>query len=220
MINILFIDNHDETVKSFRMVRVWRSRRIRLWIPSRLNDGFVRNCKDRKIIDESVPVENDVICYEWDKNTCSAQTMGDQALKAMIERIRVHSIDFVIVGQPAHVNSQFIAFRDAINRADLPDCFFKVPWFSSNKELEAFLEEKGVFDIVLNDTSRFLKTSLQGEGTPVYREISTGNLIYKDILHLTHYEVFDKQGKHLGEMSRDGVMDCTKRDAKKHIDLS
>lgn len=220
VVNILFLDHEVETLKAFDMVRVYRNKRMKFWIPTTSNIGRLRCSKDREIIDESASLRGDLLSYEWDKATCVANLFVDKGLRAMIDRIRRQGMEFVVVGQEKRINSEFIAFVDAQNNRDLPDCFIKIPWFSTKEDLDLYLDKQGVFDFALDDKSKYQKTSLVGEGTPVYKEISNGNLIYKDTTHLDHYEVFDKTGKHLGEMSRDGVLDRNKRDPKKRINLS
>lgn len=103
-----------------------------------------------------------------------------------------------------------------------PKGFVKVPCFNSEDMLLDFLTQNGAFTFSLNDTNRFLKMSGMDpvQGATVYKELKTGYFWYKDMLHKTHYEVFDKTGrKHLGEANLEGTIDSGKADPSKHLDI-
>jgi len=64
-------------------------------------------------------------------------------------------------------------------------------------------------------TSRYKKTTYIVQGQPVYEEILNGNYWYLDNLHKNHYEVFNSQGKHLGEADLNGIINTNKQDKTK-----
>ena len=129
---------------------------------------------------------------------------------------------FVCVDAVQHVNNQLVFFRDAAHLPDYPKGFVKVPCFNSEDMLLDFLMQNGAFTFSLNDTNRFSKMSGVDpvQGATVYKELKTGYFWYKDMLHKTHYEVFDKTGrKHLGEANLEGTIDSGKADPSKHLDI-
>ncbi len=76
---------------------------------------------------------------------------------------------------------------------------------------------------ILQDNTRFQKTSLKWQGRYIYYELTTGRYWYVDNLHFgkaSHLEVFDKKGFHLGEADLQGKIDTDKKDKNKTIDLS
>lgn len=73
---------------------------------------------------------------------------------------------------------------------------------------------------ILNDKKRFKKTSIIFQGRNIYCEYSTGHYWYIDNFHpgqSAHFEVFDKQRKHIGEADLEGNIDKTKCDKTKRI---
>ena len=67
------------------------------------------------------------------------------------------------------------------------------------------------YSFSLKDGSRFQKDRRIVQGQNVYREIDTGCYWYLDNLHKDHYEVFDRNGQHIGTANTDGVVDPSKR---------
>jgi len=75
---------------------------------------------------------------------------------------------------------------------------------------------------VLRDTTRFRITSRIVQGNKVYREQRTGYYWYVEHLHCgrgAHLEVFDAQGKHVGEASLEGEIDFSEMDSSKRLNL-
>lgn len=74
---------------------------------------------------------------------------------------------------------------------------------------------------ILSDTIRFKLSSLPlCAGRKIYREVQANRYWYVDNLHYgyaAHVEVFDLQGRHIGEASLDGKIDLTKQDQQKRI---
>lgn len=74
------------------------------------------------------------------------------------------------------------------------------------------LHQRGiVYSFSLKDGSRFKKDGRVVQGQNVYKEIGTGYYWYLDNLHKTHYEVFDRNGQHIGTANTDGVIDPSKK---------
>jgi hypothetical protein len=74
---------------------------------------------------------------------------------------------------------------------------------------------------LLQDESRFVRTSRFNKRSIIYKEICSGRLWYLDDFHRSHFEVFDAStGEHLGEASLDaGFLDTSKRDSSKSLNL-
>ncbi|WP_018965908.1 hypothetical protein [Porphyromonas gulae] len=86
------------------------------------------------------------------------------------------------------------------------DNLFNVGHFSN------VLHQRGIIcQFSLKDGTRFQKDGRIVQGQNVYREIGTGYYWYLDNLHKNHYEVFDKNGQHIGTANMDGVIDPGKK---------
>lgn len=75
---------------------------------------------------------------------------------------------------------------------------------------------------VLKNLLGFKKTGQVQSGRMIYRELETGYYWYVDNLHVgkaAHLEVFDSQGKHIGEAALSGEIDTNKQDRNKQIDV-
>lgn len=74
------------------------------------------------------------------------------------------------------------------------------------------LHQRGIiYRFSLKDGTRFQKDGRIVQGQNVYREIDTGYYWYLDNLHKNHYEVFDRNGQHIGTANTDGVIDPSKK---------
>lgn len=74
------------------------------------------------------------------------------------------------------------------------------------------LHQRGIiYRFSLKDGTRFQKDRRIVQGQNVYREIDTGYYWYLDNLHKNHYEVFDRNGQHIGTANMDGYIDTTKK---------
>ena len=74
------------------------------------------------------------------------------------------------------------------------------------------LHQRGIiYSFSLKDGTRFQKDGRIVQGQNVYREIDTGYYWYLDNLHKNHYEVFDRNGQHIGTANTDGVIDPSKQ---------
>jgi hypothetical protein len=75
---------------------------------------------------------------------------------------------------------------------------------------------------VLRDVTRFQKTGQFQQGRRVHLEIRTRRYWYVDHFHYghaSHLEVFDARGLHVGESNLEGIVDASKLDREKKIDL-
>lgn len=74
------------------------------------------------------------------------------------------------------------------------------------------LHQRGIiYRFSLKDGTRFQKDGRIFQGQNVCREIDTGYYWYLDNLHKNHYEVFDRNGQHIGTANTDGVIDHSKK---------
>lgn len=75
---------------------------------------------------------------------------------------------------------------------------------------------------VLRDLTRFQRTGQFQQGRRVHLEIQTRRYWYVDHLHYghaSHIEVFDARGLHVGESNLEGIVDASKLDREKKIDV-
>jgi len=75
---------------------------------------------------------------------------------------------------------------------------------------------------ILRDIVRFEKITLLQAGRRVYKETESQFYWYVDNFHFgqaAHLEVFDSRGLHFGEANIEGIIDSTKKDLDKRIDL-
>jgi len=86
-----------------------------------------------------------------------------------------------------------------------------------NKDaFEQWVQDKLDFRSLLErENQRYTKTTHEFQGKIVYKEIKTGYFWYLDNLHKNHFEVFDNQGRHLGEADLQGSIDTNKADKSK-----
>lgn len=74
------------------------------------------------------------------------------------------------------------------------------------------LHQRGIiYSFSLKDGTRFQKDGRIVQGKNVYREIDTGYYWYLDNFHKDHYEVFDRNGQHIGTANEKGVIDPSKQ---------
>ncbi len=115
-----------------------------------------------------------------------------------------------------------------IRLACIDDRVSLAEWLETNLHLSSFEYDNTSTSrptdeqTILRDKNRFKPTSMLHQGRKVYREAQTGHYWYVDNFHTgsaAHLEVFNLQGKHIGEADLDGNIDPTKRDTKKRLDL-
>jgi len=81
-------------------------------------------------------------------------------------------------------------------------------WVQNKLDTRNFLER---------NADRFDKIKSVVQGQSVYVECVTNNRWYLDNLHKDHFEVFNRQGEHLGEANLQGILDTTRKDSKKRF---
>ncbi len=224
-VNVYLHDLNQGSLAIAKQVRMWGTRKVRLWVSEEAlrqssYKGLVANWRDGYVIDQSVQVDNSIGYYEWDLKTVGINPITSGGLKALIQRCWTQNLQFVILGEVAKIKNHFAGFVDAPQWPKLPDVWHVCEWVTTYEELLALCQQRGVFDFDLTNVSRFVRAGQGGQSETVYRELKTGNLIYLDRLHKTHYEVFDSHGKHLGEMSLNGYLDRTKSDSNKRLNVS
>lgn len=222
MVDLYCYHVDDESVcQAIKTIRQWHRPNLRLWLDEEscksLPAGGVRSVS---FIDANVSLSNGLFCFEWLIDSFAAFQVHDSGRKALIQRLRSKSgSDFVVFSSESRRKSRFVGFVDASGDASLPDGFYRIPWFDSLRDVESYCRDRGVFDFDLTDSSRYQDTHRTHSGAPVYLEIATGNVIYLDTFHDDHYEVFNSNGKHLGEMSKTGWLDMAKADPNKYYRL-
>lgn len=74
-------------------------------------------------------------------------------------------------------------------------------------------------ETILRDTGRFARTSLLNQGRVVYLDRRTSCYYCVDNMHVggAHLEVFDADGRHIGEASLGGALDQSKADTGKRL---
>lgn len=93
----------------------------------------------------------------------------------------------------------------------------KLPFYSNNS-----IYTPRDNQTILDDKKRFRKTSNIFQGRNIYAELTTRTYWYIDNLHTgkaSHFEVFDKHGKHIGEANLNGDIDISKRDPNKKLKI-
>lgn len=225
MINVYFCVVNQVTMPILQDLRQMRYPNIKLWFDSNTyaSHHIVQLFKDKANIAHA-SINNELSCFQWDVNNFSVNPLFYEldGYRHLVSRSVVDKAKFVCVDAVQHVNNQLVFFRDAAHLPDYPKGFVKVPCFNSEDMLLDFLMRNGAFTFSLNDTNRFSKMSGVDpvQGGTVYKELKTGYFWYKDMLHKTHYEVFDKTGrKHLGEANLEGTIDSGKADPSKHLDI-
>lgn len=222
-VNVYLHDLSQNSLAIAKKVRAWGTRNVRLWVSKEAMSQsplrrIVVQWRDRNVIEENVQVDHTIRYYEWDLETVGIDPITSEGLKALILRCRTQNLRFVILGEGAKIKNRFAGFVDASQCSDLPDGWHVCEWVTTYEALLELCQQRGVFDFDLN-SSRFARARQGGQSETVYKELKTGNLIYLDRLHKTHYEVFDSQGKHLGEMSLNGVLDRSAADPSKRLNV-
>lgn len=221
--NVYLHDLSQNSLAIAQKVRAWGTRNVRLWVSRETMSRsplkkFVAHWRDGQVIDQNVQVNNSIGYYEWDLNTTGIDQITSEGLKALIQRCRTQNLRFVILGEGVKCKGRFAGFVDAPQCSNLPDDWHVCEWVTTYEEILALCQQRGVFDFDLN-SSRFVRAGQGGQDETVYKELKTGNLIYLDRLHKTHYEVFDSHGRHLGEMSLNGDLDRSKADSNKRLNV-
>jgi hypothetical protein len=101
-----------------------------------------------------------------------------------------------------------------------PEQSIDVPFIEKKEELKNIFEEIHIpLDIFLHNKDKFRRTQRIVQGRVVFEEIATRHLWYLDNLHRDHYEVFDRDRRHLGEADLHGCLLPGTRDPDKDYSL-
>ena len=223
MVNVYFCVINEVTKPILNELRHVRSKNVKLWFDDDAisSDPYIRSIKDKGYINHK-NIDNELSCFSWDIVEKKVTGCYD-GKKHLVSRCVLDNSSCVCVDDVAHTNDQLVFFQDARHKKDYPKGFIKVPCFNVGNNLFDFLSSKGVFTFALDDETRFEKCKGIDpvQGASVYKELKTGHYWYKDMFHKNHYEVFGKGGReHLGEADLEGILDKTKADKKKHINVA
>ncbi len=220
MLNVYFRMINSNTLKILKELRSLRHRSIKLWFNKNDCEDVTKYFMDKKCIEHD-SIDNNISCFDWDVKETSIVPVFD-GLNHLVYRFSIDKTNFVCIDSISHCNDQLVLFRDAVHMSNFPQEFVKVPCFCSLEKFLDYCKSQHIFSFSLEDTSRFVEASGIGpvQGAAVYKEINTQRYWYLDMLHKTHYEVYDKTGKnHLGEADLDGNLDVSKKDSSKSLTL-
>ena len=216
MLNVYFRVLDDVTRPILFKLRKKRYKTIKCWFNTTDKNVVKIGLRDMQAIHHQ-SIDHALCCFDWDVKLYAVTPMYD-GLEHLVSRYITESTDFVCIDSCNHLNDELVLFQDAEHKTDYPKEFIRIPCFSKYEALIEYANDKGAFPFSLLDTTRFEKCTGIDEiqGASVYREIETGRYWYKDMLHKTHYEVFNSTGKkHLGEADMDGNLDENKKDTSK-----
>lgn len=216
MINIYFHVIDPETSLILRNLRELRNQEIKLWFNKSDNKEAINFIKDKSLI-EYKGADNELVCYMWNISETEVTPLyNNDGLFHLAFRYTLDKVDFICIDSKEYAKNQLVLFQDAIHKKEFPKEFIKVPCYKDWSSLWEYLEDKQLFLFSLKDIAKFEKCPYTVQGATVYKEKATGCYWYRDNLHKTHYEVFDRFGKkHIGEAGLDGVIDKTKADKGK-----
>lgn len=110
------------------------------------------------------------------------------------------------------------------NNSDTPDndlpVLVTIPMVHHEIAFSYWLNTLATPDFSLSDKTKFQRTNFVYGKQRIYQALDTDYYWYYDFFHDTnkkHFEVYDAQGKHLGEANMNGKLDRTKADATKRI---
>ena len=219
MVNIYFCRVNEQTFPILQKLRDVRNKNIRLWFDKGSAANKVVGMIKDKLFVKHDAINNEISCFRWDIDDERACHLNDADCEQrhLVSRKVLDGTDFICVDSEEHANKQLVFFQDAVYLEEYPMEFVKFPCFSSSVELFDYLTTVNAFAFTLDDKGRFQKCKgLVEQGASVYKEKKTGNYWYRDMLHKTHYEVFDSTGrKHLGEADLNGMLDTSKADKTK-----
>lgn len=117
-------------------------------------------------------------------------------------------------------NTEVDIIMDAIHVAGLPK-LFKIPIFVCPGDCIEWLNSFSPGNLSLANDRRFERTTYRWGKQTMYQETESGDLWYYDYYHKDngrpHYEVFQRDGKHLGEADEKGNMIEDSKDTTKSI---
>ena len=218
MLNVYFKVIDDTTRPILNELRQKRYKSVKYWFNAG-DKSQVYHLRDANSICHP-GIDNNLTCYNWDIEQCGIYPEYD-GLEHLAWRCLKEGTQFVCVDNCRHCNNQLVLFQDTKQKADYPKDFIKIPCFQTVSDLMTYAQEQGVFAFSLKDNNHFDKcTGINPvQGATVYKEKDSGHYWYLDMLHKTHYEVFDNRGRHLGEADMNGILDEKQKDTKKTITL-
>lgn len=211
----IYIHSIDRNVMSILGdLKQLRHKNVKLWIGTDVakNNLFLSlGIKDAKCIIES-NLNNNISYFYWDISTCQIE-YTDENLKNLYHRSHILKEEFIVIDTQKHIKNQIVMFIDAAQDVSLPAAFLKFKCYNDSKSLFNYLHTTDIFDFTLDNPLRFNRNAgiPEVQGAHVYHEISTNRYWYLDMFHKTHYEVFDKNRKHIGEANLNGEIDFTKK---------
>ena len=181
-VNIYIHKPCPNSLKIVETIRKNGSRKVRLWVSTKeLGEAntdiqkLVKHWRDRRDIDQKT--DNSIGYYEWNLETCQVEPITSYGFRALIQRWRNEKLQFVVLNVSEKCKKQMSCFVDAKQLKNLPDMWINCRWFTNEKDIYEYLIQNNVFDFDLNNTTLFKRTREIKQGQPVYKEISTGNLI-------------------------------------------
>lgn len=221
-VNVYFNSLDHETIPVLAKIREWRSRNIKVWLSRETHDAaesrqYVLYARDGFDVVDDIPVDRRVCFFEWDVGAFCARQVLNRGTCALLSRSWADPL--VIIGNAPKAKDMFVAFYDAVQRDDLPSPFVKIKWMNTIAQLQKYCQDCGVFAFSLKDKRRFMPTNVVCKGALVYREIDTGFYCCLDTLHRSHYELFDREGRHFAEIDLDGNVNKNKADVRKRLEL-
>lgn len=133
--------------------------------------------------------------YQWESENVSGSALAEACERDKVIISWQHA-DFT---QPSlSINKESEAIK-LINLSKADDCDAQAVTFGWSPA-----------PFSLSGSSKFSETSQKMKGAKVYKECSTGYYWYRDTFHNTHYEVFDANGRHIGEANLSGDLDMSK----------
>jgi hypothetical protein len=163
----------------------------------------------------------------WCLEQFEVKAVSNSTLAEMAERIlSQNSEKYVLLNlqQNSRINRDFLpVFKDCKHIKGLPQ-FAHVELIADEKAFQLwwarYQKEEGKNHFSLLNRQRFSKTHLVEQGKSVYKEISTSCYWYLDNLHKDHYEVFNAQGEHIGIADLQGVIDDSKKEKGRRIEVN
>ncbi len=171
---------------------------------------------------------NGVVYHKWDLGICSAGNITT-IIQSSAEKFFNSSGDSEVViisflKEDGYGRDIMPVIKDAVHIKGLPKLCC-IPYFNPvNTFMEWYHVQLNNRLFSLQDPVRFERTCHFSSGSQqrVYKEKATSRYWYYDFFHKDnkeHYEVFDKQGKHLGEADMCGDLDTSKRDSCKFLKI-
>ncbi|KAA6334987.1 hypothetical protein EZS27_016736 [termite gut metagenome] len=175
------------------------------------------------------PLKDDACIYvlwNYDKLP-SVEYNPHETLSEIAEKIFAYpNENYLLLNLSEHIKTcrnVLLICKDAKHISDLPK-FVRIPFVTDKEELELWLATNHITKFSLLDRNLFSRTTYIEQGQRVYQEILTNCYWYLDAFHNQndkdkHYEVFNANGEHIGEANLDGVLDTSKQENGRTIDI-